>query len=162
MADDIMTGASELDAVIPEMWSSDFYPTLLEKLPFIESVDMSYEGEISSLGDTVNISQFPAFGNASVLAEDAVADAQAVTVSNLQLIANKQIVQDFVITRKALLQSLSVVEELNRLAMHSVMKKMQGLIIDNTVPSAATPDHSIAYDSGTTLALADRDVRKAA
>ena len=155
MADDIMTGDSELSALIPEMWSADFYPTLLANLPFIESVDMSYSGEIASLGDTVNISQFPEFGEASELPEDGAQDAAAITVANIQLVANKQIVQDFIVTRKATLQSLPHIQELNRLAMFSVMKKIQQIIIDDTTPNAATPDHSIPYDSGTTLALAD-------
>jgi hypothetical protein len=35
------------------------------------------------------------------------------------------------------------------------MKKMQSVIIADITPSASAPDHQIAYDSGTTLALAD-------
>lgn len=155
MADTVMTAASHLDKLIPEIWSANFYPALVAKLPFIGSVDMSYQGEIASLGDTVNVQQFPEFGSAVDLAEDQANDAQGITVTQTQLVINKQIVQDFIVTRKALLQSLPAVESLNEMAMYSVMKKIQQLIIDNISPNAAAPDHSIAYDSGSTLALAD-------
>ena len=56
MADTIMKGGgsgNHLDALVPELWSANFYPTLLENLPFIDVVDRSYEGEIAALGDTV-------------------------------------------------------------------------------------------------------------
>ncbi len=155
MPDQVMTAASNLANLIPELWSSNFYPVLKAKLPFIESVDMSYQGEIANLGDTVNVSQFPEFGAAVELAEDQANDAQGITVSNIQLVINKQIVQDFVVTRKAVLQSLDSLNELNDLAMFSVMKKIQSLIIDATSPSSSAPDHTIGYDSSTTLALAD-------
>ena len=155
MANAVMTAATEMNALIPELWSSNFYPTLVAKLPMIELVDMSYDGEIQSLGDQVNISAFPEFGSAVDLAESAANDAQGITVSTTPLVINKQIVQDFIVTRKALLQSIDSVEKLNEGAMYSVMKKIQALIIADIAPSSSAPDHSIAYDSGTTLALAD-------
>ena len=77
---------------------------------------MSYEGNISQLGDTVNINSFPEFGAAAELAEDGTQDAAAVTATQVSLIANKQIVQDFVITRKAILQSLPMLEEIGVLS----------------------------------------------
>jgi hypothetical protein len=154
-SDVVMTAGTNLANLIPELWSSNFYPALKAGLPWIGSVDMSYQGEIQQLGDTVNVSQFPEFGAAVDLAEDQANDAAGITVSNIQLVINKQIVQDFIVTRKALLQSLDALNELNDLAMFSVMKKIQDLIITATVPSASAPDHQIGYTSGTTLALAD-------
>jgi len=44
---------------------------------------------------------------------------------------------------------------LRDLAVYSIMKKIESTIISTTVPSASAPDHQIAYDSGSTLALAD-------
>lgn len=155
MADKVMKKSSELDALVPEQWSASFYPTLLASLPFNDSVDMSYEGDIQQLGDIVNISEIPAFSEGEELAEDAKADADSVTVLNSQLVINKQIVKDFIITSVAMRQSIDASDKLRELALHSVLKKMQSLIIEATVPSASAPDHQIAYDSGTTLALAD-------
>lgn len=151
----VMTAATHLDKLIPEIWSANFYPALVAKLPFIESCDMSYQGEIQSLGDTVNIQQFPEFGSAVELAEDEANEALGITVTQNQLVINKQVVQDFIVTRKALLQSIPAVEQLNEMAMYSVLKKIQALIIAAIVPNAAVPDHSIAYDTATTLVLAD-------
>ena len=46
-------------AIIPEVWSSKFYDVNKAKLPFNDSVSKEYEGEISNLGDIVNISTIP-------------------------------------------------------------------------------------------------------
>jgi hypothetical protein len=155
MADEVMRGSAELDAITPEFWSASFYPTLLEQLPFNAAVARDYEGEISQLGDTVNISSFPQFDAAVELAEDEKAEADGVTVSKTQLIINKQVVKDFILTKKGMRQSLDAQMVLRNLAFHSIMKKMQQIIIAEVAPNASAPDHSIAFDSGTTLALAD-------
>lgn len=150
-----MRASTEMDALVPELWSAKFYSTLLETLPFVEVVSKDWEGEISALGDTVNIMQFPQFALAQEIAEDERADADAITVSKIQLVINKQVVKDFILTKKAMAQSLDASQKLRDLAFHSIMKKMQKVLIAEIVPNAATPDHAIAYDSGTTLALAD-------
>lgn len=155
MSDQVMKASAELDGIIPEVWAAAFYPTLLEALPFADVVSRDYEGEIQALGDTVNINSFPQFGVAEDIAEDQKVDAEALTVSKQQLVINHQLVKDFIITKKALRQSLDAQQVLRDLAMHAIMKKMQLILIADTIPSASAPDHSIAYDSGTTLALAD-------
>lgn len=155
MADSLHRAATELATVIPEVWSKKWYPTLLAELPFNDLIDKSYEGEIAALGDTVNINNWPEFDQGTELAEDAVADAEAVTPTQQQLVINKQVVKDFIITDVGMVQSLEAQTVLRDLANYSIMKKMQSDIITATVPSSSSPDHQIAYDSGTTLALAD-------
>lgn len=155
MADQVMTAASNLSAIVPEIWSARYYDVLLAELPFASVISKEYEGEIANLGDTVNISSFPEFDAGEELAEDAAADASAVTVSGQQLVINKRVVKDFIITRLALLQSLPSMDKLRELAIYAILKKINSTIISTIVPSAAAPDHQIAYDSGTTLALAD-------
>lgn len=155
MADGVLRKGTELDAIVPELWSAAFYPTLLEALPMNDVVDRSYEGEIRALGDIVNISSFPQFDLAQEIAEDEKADAEAITVTNQQLTINKQVVKDYIITERAMRQGLEAGNALRDLALHSIMKKMQSVIFAAVSPSAAAPDHVIAYDSGTTLALAD-------
>jgi len=155
MADSVMKAGSEMSAIIPELWSAKFYDTLLESLPFNDSVSRDYEGEIQQLGDTVNVSNIPAFSEGDELPEDARADAEAVTVGNTQLVINKQVVKDYIVTSKALRQSIDSSNKLRDLALHAILKKMHSLIIADVVPNTSAPDHSIAYDSGTTLALAD-------
>lgn len=142
-------------AIIPEKWSARFFEVLRPTLPFIESVNYDYEEEITDLGDLVNISQIPDFSDATELAEGAAGDTDAVTVTGQQLTINKRTYKDFKVTKKAQLQSLSFVDSLEEKAVFAINKRMHQVIIDNIVPSAAAPDHQIAYDAATTLALAD-------
>lgn len=155
MADSVMTAGSNLSAIVPEVWSARYYDVLLAELPFSSVVSKDYEGEIQDLGDTVNISSFPEFSEGDELAEDAKSDAAAITVSSQQLLINKRVVKDFIVTRLAVLQSLPHMDKLRELAIYAVMKKIENTIISTVVPNAAAPDHSIAYTAGTTLALLD-------
>ncbi|MBL0320680.1 MAG: hypothetical protein IPP74_15505 [Alphaproteobacteria bacterium] len=155
MADQVLRAGNELSAITPELWSARFYDVLLAELPFSSIISRDYEGEIQDLGDTVNISSVPEFDDGVELAEDARADADAVTVSGQQLIINKRVVKDFIITRLAQVQSLEAMDKLRDMAVYAIMKKMEKTIIASTVPSASAPDHQIPYTSGTTLALAD-------
>lgn len=142
-------------AIVPEIWSAKYYQVLLDRLPFIDSVDRSYDGEIQELGDIVNISSIPEFSDATLLAEGASGDADAVEVTGQQLVINSRVYKDVIVTKKSKLQSLSFMDELRDKMIFAINKKIQALIIQNIIPSAATPDHQIAYDSGSTLALAD-------
>lgn len=153
--DQVMTAGSELSAIVPEVWSASFYPTLLEALPFNDLISRDYQGEISDLGDTVHITSFPQFDEAYEVQEDEVSDADAITASGQSLVINKRVVKDYIVTSRAQRQSLEHANAVRDLALFAIMKKMQSLIIETIVPSASAPDHQIAYDSGTTLALAD-------
>lgn len=155
MSDQVMTASTEMAAVIPELWSPSFFPTLLAALPMNESVARSYEGEIRNLGDIVNIPSWPEFDEAEAIVEGQRVDAEAATATSQALTINKEVVKDFIVTNKAMAQSIESMNRLRDLAFYAIMKKMQNLIFDSTVPSASTPDHTIAYDSSATLALAD-------
>lgn len=155
MADQVMTAATETSVIVPSLWSQNYYDSLLASLPFNAVVSKDYEGEIQGIGDTVKISTFPEFDEASVVAEAVRSDADAITVTQQSLVINSRVVKDFVITNKALMQSLPTMNKLRDLAIYSIQKKIQSLIIAATIPSASSPDNSIAYDTGTTLVLAD-------
>lgn len=155
MADEVMRKSVEMDAITPEFWSAKFYPTLLEKLPFNSSIARDYEGEIQALGDVVRISTIPQFDAAVAIAENEQAEADSTTVSSTSLTINQQVVKDYILTKRAAIQSIESQSALRDLALHAIMKKMQSIIIAAIAPSASAPDHAIAYDSGTTLALAD-------
>lgn len=155
MADAIMTAATELSAITPSIWSRNYYDTLLATLPFNSVVSKDYEGEIQALGNIVKIATFPEFTDGEILAEDAAQEADSITVTSQDLTINQQIVKDFIITDIAMIQSLPAMDKLKELAIYSINKKIQALIIAATIPSATAPDHQIGYDSGSTLALAD-------
>ena len=87
--------------------------------------------------------------------EGARNDAEALTPTQQSLVINSNIVKDFIVTNRAQLQSLPHMDKLRELAIFAINKKIQSKIITLSVPSASNPDHQIAYDSGTTLALAD-------
>ena len=154
MANQII-GTTQTTVIIPEIWSAKFYEVLLDRLPFIDSVDQSYSGDIQAMGDIVNISTIPEFSQASLLAEGAAGDAEAVTLTGQQLTINSRAFKDVIVTKKAQLQSLDFMDELRDKMIFAIMKKMQADIISAIVPSASAPDMTIAYDSGTTLGLAD-------
>lgn len=141
--------------IVPQIWSSRWYDVLLAELPFSSLISRDYEGEIQALGDRVKISTMPEFDDGEVLAEGDRADAEALTVSQQELVINQRVVKDFAVTNKASLQSISFVEKLREMAVYAIKKKIEKLIISLIVPNAAGPDHSIAYGSGTTLVLAD-------
>ncbi len=153
--DEIMTAGSNLSAIVPELWSGRYYDVLLAELPFASLISNDYQGDISDLGDTVNVATFPEFDDGEELDEDARADASAITVSGQALTINKRVVKDFIVTKKAILQSLPHMDKLRELAVYSILKKIQATIIASIVPSASAPDHAIGYTTGTTLALAD-------
>lgn len=153
--DQVMTGAAELLALRPEVWSALFYPTLLENLPFNSVIATDYEGDIRALGDRVNITEFPQFDLAETIQEDQKVDADSVTAISHELVINKQIVKDYIITDRAKVQTIESEAALRNLVFHSIMRRMQQILIDATVPSAAAPDHQLTYTAGTTLALAD-------
>ncbi len=153
--DEIMTAGSNLSAIVPEVWSARYFNVLLADLPFRSIIATDWEGEIADLGDRVNISQFPEFDEGDELAEDERSNAAATTVTGQQLIINKRVVRDFIVTKKAILQSLPHMDKLRELAVYAILKKIERTIIETIVPNASAPDNSIAFDSGTTLALAD-------
>jgi len=154
MANQVMDTAGNLTVIVPQIWSSNWYASLLADLPFNSVVSKDYEGEIKNLGDVVKISQFPEFSDATELAESAANDADAITVTQQSLTINKRIVKDFIVTDKASLQSLPAMDQLQNLAIFSILKKVQSIIIAASLPSTSAPDHTIGYTSGVVLDLA--------
>lgn len=155
MADELHRTSAEVSVLVPSVWSNRWYDALLAELPFNSVVSRDWEGEIQSLGDTVKISSIPEFDEAIELAEDARNDADSVTATQQSLTINTRLAKDFIVTNKAQMQSISFVDKLRELAVYSINKKVQSKIISLIVPSPSAPDHTIAYDSSTTLALAD-------
>lgn len=153
--DKIITKQTEVSVLVPQQWSEKYYEVLLADLPFNALISRDYEGEIKSLGDTVKISTIPEFDDAEVVPEGERSDADAVTATQQSLVINQQVVKDFIVTNRAVLQSIPFVDKLKMMAIYAINKKIQALIISLIVPSASAPDHQISYTSGTTLALAD-------
>lgn len=152
MQNQVIRTSNEASALVPEKWSRTFYDVLLAALVFRDSIDDSYEGEIQDLGDTVNISSVPEFDDADVLPEDQEGDADKVVVGNKQLVINKRVYKDFIVTKKALMQSIPFMDKLEEHAAYAVMKRIEKIIIDDLVPVVG---NQLGYGSGTTLAFSD-------
>ena len=154
MTDQLM-GTTELGAVVPELWANRTYEVLKTKLCFSDSISREYEGDISDLGDILHVSSVPEFAEADELAEGASADAIAVTITDTTLTINKRIVRDFILTKRAMKQSISKMDALGEMQAFSIRKKLENLTLAAIAPSTSAPDHDISFDSGTQLQLAD-------
>lgn len=150
-----MTTGAEVSQIVPEVWSQKYYDVLLAELPMNSLISRDYEGEVANLGDTVNIPTVPEFAEATELPEADAADAESVTIGTQALVINKRLVKDFIVTNKALLQSIPFVDKLKDLAIYSIQKKIQSLILSLTVPSAAAPDHTLSATTPGVFALPD-------
>lgn len=148
------TGA-EVSAIVPKQWSENYYDSLLAELPMKDLISKDWEGEIANLGDTVKIPTIPEFADAEELPEVNAGTADTVTIGTQDLVINKRIVKDFIVTNKALLQSIPFVEKLKALAIYSIQKKIQALILAATVPSGLAPDHTLTAVTPGVFALAD-------
>jgi hypothetical protein len=155
MVDQVMRASTETAVLVPEIWSGRFYDVLRTQLVFMDSVSRDYEGDIRALGNIVNIPSIPEFSAATDLTEGNKADADAVTITSQALTINKRAHKDFIITDQAQLQSIPFMDGVREQAVFAILKKIQADIVAAVVPNAAAPDHSIAYDNGSTLGLAD-------
>lgn len=164
MADVISTAAGSLNSLVQTKWSSNFLSNLGNKIAYNSIVRRDYEGELG-MGQTVKI---PSLANvtATNLSEGATNDAIAAVASSVSLTVNRRAAVDFVITDQAQLQSVPFMEKLEEVAVAAIAREIQSYIITTFVPSASSPDHQIAFDSGTTLADSDLlealDLEKAA
>jgi len=151
--DKLMTAASALSVTIPKYWSTTWYDVLLNAIVFNSLIATDYQGEIANLGDTVNVTQFPEFDDAYEFQEGEAVPADGITASQIQLVVNKRVAKDFIITNTAAVQGLDAQAKIRNLAFYAIMKKMQKVIISLIVPTVTT--NALSYTSGTTLALAD-------
>ena len=155
MADFITSKSGSNSVLVPQVWSSKYYDKLLQDLAFNSIIATDYQGDISGPGDTVLINTFGEYAEASLVGEEVANDADQLTITQQSLTINLRVAKDFIVTNLLSLQSLPFMNQLRDRAIYAINKKIQALIIERIVPSAAAPDHQIGYDSGTTLALAD-------
>ncbi len=152
--DPIISASGAVSAIIPEVWSARYTERFNDLLVFPGLIRRDYEGEITSLGDTVHIPSLPDV-SAQNLIEGAKGDTTAITATKTSLIVNRRSYVDFEITDQAELQSIPFMDQLREIAINAIMRKMQDDLISDIAPSTAAPDHTLAYDNGTTLADAD-------
>ncbi len=154
MANQIILATGDAAAIVPEIWSGLFTSNLNDAIVLNSLISRDYENEIKNLGDIVKI---PSIGDvvAQNLPEGAAGQSQGISASTQDLTINKRSYVDFEITDQAQLQAVSFTEKIRTLAFAAIMRLMQDDLFSDVVPSTSAPDHTIDFDSGTTLADAD-------
>lgn len=152
--DPLISSGGAVSAIVPEIWSQKYQENFNDLIIFPGLISRDYEQEIVSLGDVVHI---PSIDDvvAGNLTQGAAGVSTAINAGTTPLTINRRSYVDFVITDQAKLQSIPFLEELQTRAIAAIMRKMQDDMIGDIAPSTANPDHTLAYDTGSTLADAD-------
>lgn len=85
-----VSGKTELDYLIPEIWATDMYAELRNQLVIADKFERRYEGEIRNLGDTVRVQQIAA-PTGEILTDDKQTFASEVmSVNQFVITVNKR------------------------------------------------------------------------
>ena len=150
-----VNGKTELDNLIPEVWSSMMYDELRNSIMFANIFSRQYEGEIRNVGDTVKVNQLVAPTGEIITNDKAQFNSSALTVNQFSIVANKRASAAFEFTDLAALQSLSFQQEAQQALVYAIRLKLENELISAIVPSTSAPDHDIAPASASSLAAAD-------
>jgi hypothetical protein len=150
-----VNGVTELNYLIPEIWSPVMYAELRNSIMFANLFSRQYEGAIKSVGDTVKVQQIVAPA-AEILTDDKNQFASStMQINQISIVANKRASAAFEFTDLAQLQSLEFQSEAQQALVYSIRKKMEQDIIAALIPSASAPDHQIAPAAASALAAVD-------
>lgn len=150
-----VNGKTELDYMIPEIWSAKMYQELRNDVMFANIFSREYEGSISSFGDTVNVQQIVAPTGEIITDDKAQFNSSTMQVNRIAITANKRASAAFEFTDLAQLQSMSFQAEAQEALVYAIRLKLESDIIAALVPSASNPDHQISPASASDLAAAD-------
>ena len=153
-----INGKSELDYLIPELWSPKMYQELRNDVMFANIFSREYEGVISQFGDTVNVQQIVAPVGEIITDDKSQFNSQVMSVNRIAITANKRASAAFEFTDLAQLQSMSFQADAQEALLYAIRLKLENDIIAALVPAdgtGGTPDHQIAPASASDLASAD-------
>ena len=148
-------GVTELANRIPEMWAPRMYAELRNKVAFLNFFSREYEGAIRTVGDTVKVQQLVAPSAEILTSDKAQFNTLPVTISNIDIVANKRASAAFEFTDLAQLQSLEFQSEAQQSLVFAIRKKLEQDIIAALIPSSSAPDHQIAPAAASALAAVD-------
>lgn len=150
-----VSGKTELDNLIPEVWSARLYSELRNSIAFVNFFSREYEGEIRQLGDTVKVNQITAPSGEILTNDKAQFASETLTVTQQSIVVNKRASAAFEITDLAKLQSLQFQNDAVDALVYSIRLKMEADVLSALVPSASSPDHQISPASAGVLAAVD-------
>lgn len=150
-----VNGKTELDYLIPEIWSAKMYQELRNDVMFANIFSREYEGEIRNFGDTVNVQQIVAPTGEIITDDKAQFNSSTMQVNRIAITANKRASAAFEFTDMAQLQSMAFQQDAQEALLYAIRLKLESDIIAALVPSPSAPDHDIAPASASDLAAAD-------
>jgi hypothetical protein len=151
----VITGKADIANLIPTVWSPKLYARLKETMVFGNIFSREYEGEIASLGQTVNVNQIGPITASDLADDESVFESAALVNSNFTVTANKLAVASVEITDMAKLQSIDFQNDLIDELTFALLYKLETNIIAALIPSASAPDHDIAPAVASDLAAVD-------
>lgn len=150
-----VSGKTELSAIIPEVWSPNFYDELRASLVMGGVFSREYQGEIQNQGDKVRVSQIVA-PTGEILTDDKdVFNREQMTVQEYTIEVNKRAVAAFEFTSLAQLQSLQFEQDAREALVYAVQKQIEDQVVAALVPSASAPDHDLTPATPGQLAAID-------
>jgi len=150
-----VNGVTELNYLIPEIWSPVMYAELRNSIMFANLFSRQYEGSIKSVGDTVKVQQIVA-PSAEILTDDKNQFASStMQINQFSIVANKRASAAFEFTDLGQLQSLEFQSEAQQSLVFAIRKKLEQDIIAALIPSSSAPDHQIAPAAASALAAVD-------
>jgi len=153
MAD--VSGKTELDNLIPEIWATNMYDELRNQLIFGNIFSRDYEGSIRQMGDTVKVNQIVAPDGEVLTNDKDVFNSETMVVNQFSVVVNSRAVASFEFTDLAQLQSQSFEREAQEALVYAVQKQIETQIIAALLPSTTAPDHTIAPVSAGDLDASD-------
>jgi hypothetical protein len=129
-------GVTELDALIPELWSTNMYDELRQNLPMANFFSREYEGEIRNLGDKVNVHQIGAATGEILTDDKATFSSEEMVVNEFQIVADKRAIASFEFTDLAQLQSMSFEQSAQEALVYAVRKQIEEQVKAALVPVA--------------------------
>ena len=144
---DVVSGVNELTQLIPEVWSANIYDQLRADDSLLANYfSKEYQGEISSLGDTVKVTSVKSIEGQILTDDKEIFDSEEFQTEQFNLVVNKRAVASYKFTDLAQLQSINFQAEAQKAMLHAIRKRMEQDIIDTLAAnvSTSTPDHSLA------------------
>lgn len=152
---DFVNGKTDLDNLIPEIWSPNIYQELRNSLMLADVFNRDYEGDIANLGDTVKVNTIIAPDGEILTDDKQTFQSEQMEVTQTTIVVNKRASAAFEFTSLAQLQSQSFERDAQEALVYAIRKKIEEDMIAMLIPSSSAPDHIIAPASASDLAAVD-------
>lgn len=136
----VPSGKTELQNLIPTMWSSQMYDELRQALMLGSFFDRDYEGEIRNAGDTVKVNQInAAVGELLEFGVDNTLDinSEAMAITQKEVKADRLATASYLVENLAQLQSLEFQAQARESLVFAVQKQVETYIESLIVPAVA-------------------------